>query len=731
MYEDIIRLLDNKRLKEALDKLEALVAKAENWEMGSEVERLKTTYGYMLQYASQGVKDPGRNEMYRGLCRRAYELASQASFSQSCKTGSKHISYKYQNFKRVPPHTYGELCMMLESVTEEAGMLTLAINNEEEQRKQQKDLALRREKAIDELFDRTWVSDGWTEEEYKEAGDFLRSVLVPENDIAVLVSAVTLNLLEVFDVRKLQFLLEACMVRKEAVIRQRALVGIVLTFPLYADWIVMYPELTSALKAFEENHEIVDRLHNILIILLLSRETEKIDKKMREEIIPEMLKNPKLNKTDFKVSDLEDLEDLNPEWESGMEKVSEKIRELGEWQMEGADTYMGTFAPLKHYPFFRQASHWFYPFDKWVPEIASTFSDGQIDDRSFLGVLLQMPFICNSDKFSVCLVMNSVPEEQRQMLTMQLGGQDDMLKETFNGQKAISTENGLAQAVSRQYIYDLYRFFKLWMFRHEQRDLFAVHQDYWNCPLLRPLFLKDKYQRKLADYLFSKGYYEEAAQLYGEMVDAADGAGDAELWQKLGFSLQKGRRYDKAIRVYKHADVLKPNHSWTLKHLAQCCKRVGDYESAVNYFCMVEQMQPENLHVLTQIGQCMAKNGQYKEALSYFFKVEYLNEVPVGAWRAIAWCYFMTGKPEDALRFYDKLQKTEDMQATDWLNSGHVYLVQGNWVEAVRCYRKAKDLCDSSDSFFTLYHADREVLLQQGISDTDICLIPDLLDAAY
>ena len=86
----------------------------------------------------------------------------------------------------------------------------------------------------------------------------------------------------------------------------------------------MYPELTSALKAFEENHEIVDRLHSILIILLLSRETEKIDKKMREEIIPEMLKNPKLNKTDFKVSDLEDLEDLNPEWEFGMEKVSEK-----------------------------------------------------------------------------------------------------------------------------------------------------------------------------------------------------------------------------------------------------------------------------------------------------------------------------------------------------------------------------------------------------------------------
>ena len=727
MNEEIIRLLDNRRLKEALDKLETLVAKTENWQMGSEVERMKTTYGYMLQYAGQGVQDLGRNEMYLGLCRRAYELVSQASFSHACRTESKHISNKYQNYRRVPPHTYGELCLMLESVTEEAGMLTLMTQEGDERNRKQKELAVRREKALDELFDRTWVSGGWTEEEFKEAEALLHAVLVSENDLAVLVSAVTLNLLEVFDVRKLQFLLQACSVRKEAVIRQRALVGVVLVFPRYAEWIKMYPELTAALKVFEEDSEIINQLHCILIILLLSRETEKIDKKMREEIIPEMLKNPKLNKVDFKVSDLEDMEDLNPEWEAGMEKISKNIRELGEWQMEGADTYMGTFAPLKHYPFFRQASHWFYPFDRWVPEVASTFSGEKIDDKSFLGVLLRMPFICNSDKFSICLVMNSVPDEQRKMLTMQLDGQDDMLQETLNGQKSIATEEGLARAVSRQYIYDLYRFFKLWMFRHEQQDIFATHQDVWNCPLLRPLFLKGEYQRKLADYLFSKGYYGEASLLYDEMVHAADGAGDAELWQKLGFSLQKGKKYEKAVGAYKRADVLKPNHSWTLKHLAQCCKRIGDYESAANYFCMVEQMQPENLNVLTQIGQCLAKNAQYTEALSYFFKVEYLNETPVAAWRAIAWCYFMTGKLEDALRFYDKLQNAEEVQAADWLNCGHVYLVKGNWTEAVRCYRRAKDLMDSFESFFTVFRADKDVLMKQGVSETDIHLIPDLL----
>lgn len=41
------------------------------------------------------------------------------------------------------------------------------------------------------------------------------------------------------------------------------------------------------MKLMEDNPSLLKQLHDIQIIFLLSRETEKIDKKMREEIIPQ------------------------------------------------------------------------------------------------------------------------------------------------------------------------------------------------------------------------------------------------------------------------------------------------------------------------------------------------------------------------------------------------------------------------------------------------------------
>lgn len=86
---------------------------------------------------------------------------------------------------------------------------------------------------------------------------------------------------------------------------------------------------------------------------------------MREEIIPEMLKSmsPMRNmKFGFEESD-EEKDDTNPDWADAIEKsgLGDKLREMNELQLEGADVYMSTFAQLKSYPFFREISNWFYP----------------------------------------------------------------------------------------------------------------------------------------------------------------------------------------------------------------------------------------------------------------------------------------------------------------------------------------------------------------------------------
>ena len=52
-----------------------------------------------------------------------------------------------------------------------------------------------------------------------------------------------------------------------------------------------------------------------------------------------------LNNPNFRFDESEDSEDRNPEWEEWMDKsgINDKIKELGDWQMAGADVYMSSF----------------------------------------------------------------------------------------------------------------------------------------------------------------------------------------------------------------------------------------------------------------------------------------------------------------------------------------------------------------------------------------------------
>ena len=93
-----------------------------------------------------------------------------------------------------------------------------------------------------------------------------------------------------FDERKVNWLLDGLR-HTNPQINQRALVGLVITLHLYSSRIALYPELEARISLFREDPNFSKQVNRIYIQLLRSQETEKIDRKMREEIIPEMMKN--------------------------------------------------------------------------------------------------------------------------------------------------------------------------------------------------------------------------------------------------------------------------------------------------------------------------------------------------------------------------------------------------------------------------------------------------------
>lgn len=719
-YQHIVSLLEQKRLKEAQIQLEAFLWNCNDWTLRNRLEQAKVSYQYMLQYMRQGVNDPERQKLYRQLLAETRELAEQARISLLDEVSTHYYHALHKN-KRNMEAGYGmsSWLKVLESFPDDMAVCQLMPDN-----KQSLDSALQRhEETAQYLFLTTWGNSGWTAEEEREARMYLESELLPVNDLCLFTGAVLLSLMECFDPRKFSWLLDAA-THADTQVSQRALVIIAIVLHIHPNRLWLYPELEARLSLLNEDGSFGKQLNRIYIQLLRSQETEKIDKKMREEIIPEMMKNPKLNLEGLD----EDAEDHNPEWEEWIDRsgITDKLRELGELQMSGADVYMSTFSQLKQFPFFRKISHWFYPFDPQYQDIAKLSLGNDEQKISLLNILMNSDVFCNSDKYSFCFTMLQMPESQRNLMQQQLNGQHEASEELKERLKEMSQSKARAEFVSRQYIHDLYRFFKLWSRRHEIHDIFEDTLDLWNKEALSQALLHKEYINKLADYLFTHDDLAEAGILYDKSIELYNRK-NAELWQKAGFIYQKIGSYKKAIDYYLQSDLLIPDNTWNNRHLAQCYRKEGNYPKALEYYNKVEQAQPDSLNLALQIGQCLMALERYDEALAYFFKVEYLDKKPQNARRAIGWCSFITGNHQQAKKYYDLLISEPKPIMEDWMNAGHVYYILNETEKSIEYYRKAQELCDSHDEFVRLYQIDKKDLIKQGANEVDLFILPDEL----
>lgn len=376
MREEIIKLLDQYRLKEALSQMTGYATHTSDWQLKNELEALQTSYDLMLQYTSKGMKDPNKVEIYHKMLRTAYELADRIHIAVQATQNYGAYYDTMRTFVQSPPHSYAELQMQLEAYTEDMATAPLIYTTEAKRNEEMDAMRKRHETAVDELFEKIWVSTRWSESEYAEAQTLFNSLLIQVNDLSIMVSAVTMSLLQIFDIRKFMFLLNAY-THQDTMLNQRAIAGIALTCYYYEKRILQYPEAVSRINELNENAEFIKNLHHIQIQLLQSsRETRKIDKKMREEIIPEMMKNVTIMRNmKYGFEENIDEDDRNPDWEKAFEEsgLGNKIREMNELQLEGADVYMSTFAQLKSYPFFQNPHNWFYPFDMQHSSIIREF----------------------------------------------------------------------------------------------------------------------------------------------------------------------------------------------------------------------------------------------------------------------------------------------------------------------------------------------------------------------
>lgn len=249
----------------------------------------------------------------------------------------------------------------------------------------------------------------------------------------MIISALMLGALKFYDPRRLSVIIRTYMSATNPKVKAAALVALLLCLWQHRNR-PLDRRTANILAAAKDDKSWNSDLRIAFLEIIRTRNTERINRKMIDEVIPRMIEiRPDIMKKirDGKINpdDPASIQE-NPEWQDMLDKsgITDRLKELTEMQQEGGDVFMSTFAHLKNFPFFSEISNWFLPFSSNLPEVQeATMSYGNLAEA-----LDSAFYLCDSDKFSFVFAIGSIPQQQREMMSAQLNAQTEAMAEMQN-----------------------------------------------------------------------------------------------------------------------------------------------------------------------------------------------------------------------------------------------------------------------------------------------------------
>ena len=713
--KEVFSHLKTRNLSAAINELEAFLAVHPHQVNSDRLHALRTDYQLMADYWKRGFKDPQLPSLYQVLLQRMYVLCSNISK----RYGVGHSSYLSSVYMRLhmtardwSPQNLRE---ELETFVSETALLDLEPENKREAKLQE--LYRQHQHQMNVLFDYIYTSDIWTDGIAGAMEEMLLSPTVDANDQQMMVSAVMLSLLEHFDMAKFRTLIHVYEQATDEQVRQRALVGWVLTID--SQWAAsIYPEQMQLVeKLLEDEHcrqELVELQKQIIFCINAEQDTRTIQK----EIMPDLLNNQAFRMTRNGIEEVEEdpMEDiLHPgEQEHKLEQVEESFQRMLNMQKQGSDIYFGGFSQMKRFSFFNELSNWFVPFYIHHPAVAEVL--GKTGQNKFLQMMMEKGPFCNSDKYSFTFafqqVVDRIPQNMREMLERGEASINEMATEELKSPTYIR----------RIYLQDLYRFFRLFPQRAEFVDPFSadgLRYLFFADPVFSETHLEPSFN-EITAFLLKQKRMREAARLLANYGEARR---DFQFWMMAGYLTQhqpKGLKapvqdYDD-LQCYAKALEMQPEHERALVGYAKALFSRGRYAEALDVYNQLVTIRPEKKSYLLNRAVSMTNLGQYAGALQDLYRLNYESPEDQNVSRVLAWTLVCEGKYEAAEKIYTQLL-AGDVQADDLLNYGYCLWFCGHIDEAADCFHRFLKETGATPEYILQNEAD--LLKEKGITEPE------------
>lgn len=715
---DFDSVLERRRLLEALEMLSNVSASAGEWRINDRVASMRQSYTYLLKYFAEGLADPGRDALYMSLVSEATAVRDMLVRSLSM-TDTPTLYYNtVRSLSMRKDETFASLyAAYLKSL--DAISPFKAIENGTEATRE---LRRRSELIETDIFNRLWTVYPLTADDAAAISAMLDDDAISDEAKALFVSGITVGLLEFFDERRFDLLLDAYKYKSTSV-SSRAMTGYVIAMVKY-DKAVFSDSFDKHLAAVRELPGWYENLAITVKELVNTADTERIAARLRDEIMPQIKKMSEniserldemaLDADGMSPEDNPDLSELLSD-----SRMRDTLKEFGEMQEQGSDVFLATFANLKQFPFFNDVANWFMPYRTGLTVV----SDNDISsDATFAALIDRAPYICDGDKYSMILSVSMMPSAQREMMMKQF----DMHSRQFSESLGVMASLPPAQrkVVTNNYILSIYRFYKLFRRKGEFYNPFADVVDVLDNPRLAEDFSNTDELESLAALYIRLQCYDKAIRYLSLVDETADPS--ASRSRQLGYAYERLGLYDRAALAYEQSDLLDGSNRWTLRRYIYVLRCLGQYGRALAVCERLEKLDPQSFELAMTQGTLYAMIKDYDKAVNSFLKAEFIDESSLKPARALAGLYFIMRRHDLSRRYYDRLFASE-ATPEDCLGRAHLAWAENDIAWAVEGYKRYCSLApDGINDLVRRLDKDSGRLAEAGV---DISYKPLIIDA--
>ncbi len=664
-----------------LNATSGMAGREQAYGISRELDSIADSYRYMLRYMLDGHADDSRGQMIDGLCHRLLNVADTLE-RLSLRDSSGRPYFTAARFTALGNKSLKE---KIDIYMAEAGKAALAV----EAGVAAGETGRLKDDLLIDIFRQVRSMADAPAADYEAIHDVLGNPDTPYELASQLITALMLANIEYFDEKGFALLLEAASDEMPPLLAVRGLTALIIVARHNRRRIALHPRSYGRLKALSESIVQYGRIRTVMTNMLMARDTDRIVKRLNDEVIPGLMKiRPDVMRNLRKAGNEPDFGSMeeNPEWEEILKKsgVEKQLRELTDIQMEGGDVMMGAFSRLKSFPFFREESHWFLPFDPRHSSLAGKF----VAEEPFKTMLESNRDMCDSDKYSLAFSLAGMPALQRNAVSMQLDAQLQQLNEAL-AEARLKAAAPDFDTEARRFMRDIYRYSKI----HEKDTLERLLSEPVtpdDLPALSDFMESDEFLNLLAEFHFKRKYHHDALPLL-EILSKRRSS-DPTLMEKVGYCRYMEGDLSGALEWYRRAELFKPDSIWLWRQTALCLKQTGQFEEAGAYYRKLLDSSPDNYGLIMNLGHCSLQNGDYDEALRQYYHALYINPDNAKPRRAIAWVELLKGNYDKSRECYSRLLSSES-ECDDLLNYGHLNFLTGNYREAATLYRRYASMC--------------------------------------